>query len=232
VAAPGSIVYAADATSGTLVIYDLGDPRQPKLLSATEAAPGRRAEVYGVWADTKYAYLAAGGDGLVVFDVGDKGTTAAPRRVKALGWTNASARSVFRAGRYVYVGETISDCEECVNGPRGSVRIVDAQKPSEVQEVARYAVPEAGAGAVWVDNGTLYASYHQGGLRIVDVSGEMAHDVYRQGRQAGWFLTSDTPGAGATVVAARPYKGHIFAVDANSGLWVLSHQRAGRLAPK
>ena len=95
-----------------------------------------------------------------------------------------------------------------------------------------FAVPEAGAGDVWVDNGTLYAAYHQGGLRIVDVTGEMAHDVYRQGRQAGWFMASETPGGVAMVLAARPYKGHIFAVDANSGLWVLSHLRAGRLTPK
>lgn len=227
--APSAIVYGADATSGSLVVLDLTDPLKPRFVSAVEATPGRRAEIYDIWADGKQAYLAAGGDGLIVLDVSDKGTPTAPRVLTTLTWTNASARSVVRTGRYAFVSETMADCETCVNGPRGEVHVIDVQKPREPTEVARYGVPEAGAGRLWAETGVVFAAYHQGGLRIVDTSGELAHDLYAQRRQAGWFVTGGRAGTSPMVVAAVPYKGHIYVVDVNTGLWVLSHRLAGRL---
>lgn len=219
-----SLVYAADATSGGMVIFDLTDPRQPRFVSGVDATPGRIAEIHDVWADSKNAFLAAG-EGLIVLDVGDKGTPAVPRLLTSLSWKGGSARSVFRSGRYAYVAETVLNCAACLNGPRGHIRVIDVQKPAAPKEVASYAVPEAGAGTVWVENGVLYAAYHQGGLRIVDVSGQLAHELYEQSRQAGWFTTGDT----AMVVGTQPYKGSIFATDTGGSLWVLNHQRAARL---
>lgn len=223
----GSLVYAADATSGGMVIFDLANPRQPRFVAAVDATPGRRAEIQDVWADAKNAYLTAK-EGLIVLDLADKGTPTAPRVAATLAWNNAAGRSVTRAGRYVFVAETIQECDACVNGPRGRVRVIDVRKPSEPKEVAHFGVPEAGAGRLWVENSVLFAAYNQGGLRIVDVAGELAHDLYRQGRQAGWF-GGDPADPRAWIVAAQPFRGRVFAVDPNAGLWILSHPRASRL---
>ncbi|MBI4419212.1 MAG: hypothetical protein HY560_00140 [Gemmatimonadetes bacterium] len=221
----GNWVYAASAGNGALEILDLSDARQPRYAGRWEIGPGERRELFDVSGDQKYLYLAHGGDGLVIVDVGEDGSATAPKLVSRLSWRRAAARSVHRAGRHVYVADEVRDCALCVNGPRGYVRAIDVSRLKEPREVGRYEVPEAGAGRVWVDNSVLYVGYRQGGLRLVDVTGELRGDLYRQGRQVGWFMT-DTP---TMVLTALPFKGQVFVIDANSGLWVLAHQRAARL---
>jgi hypothetical protein len=97
-------------------------------------------------------------------------------------------------------------------------------------------VPEAGAHNIWVEDEVLYIAYYQGGLRIVDVSGDLRGDLYAQGRQIGWYLTS---GAEEEAIVPnsplawgpQPFKGNIFVSDMNSGLWVLEHKRPEPLTP-
>ena len=45
------------------------------------------------------------------------------------------------------------------------------------ERIAKFEVPEAGAHNIWVEDGILYIAYYQGGLRIVDVSGELRGDL-------------------------------------------------------
>ena len=130
----------------------------------------------------------------------------------------------------MYVGEEITGCPECVNGPLGAVRIIDVSKIKEPFEAARYQVPEAGADQVSVESSTLFAGFRQGGVRLVDVTGEMRGDIYREGRQVGWFMTR-SPESPAMASSAVAFKGFVFVADANTGLWVLRHQRASRLTP-
>ena len=77
---------------------------------------------------------------------------------------------------------------------------------------------------MWAEDDLLYIGYYQAGLRVVDISGELRGDLYRQGREVGWFMTDDpsgtTPNATNTW-GAQPYKGLIYASDGNSGLWVV-----------
>jgi hypothetical protein len=231
--APQSIALLAEAASGRLHVVDFADPARPRSVRVWEHKPGA-AQINDVWSDGKHAYLAYGAEGLVILDVGDDGSPSNPKLVSQVSWKNAAASSVFRAGRYVYLAENVRGCPDCINGPRGAVRVIDAQRLNEPREVAAFEVPEAGAGHVWVENSVLYAAYRQGGVRIVDVAGELRRDLYRQGRQAGWFVTSapTESGMGATpsmAVAAMPFKGRLYVVDANSGLWVLTHQRSARL---
>jgi hypothetical protein len=59
---------------------------------------------------------------------------------------------------------------------------------------------------------------------VVDVSGELRGDLYRQGREIGWFMTEDAEGSAPNATdtwGAQPYKGLIYASDAASGLWVM-----------
>ena len=90
-------------------------------------------------------------------------------------------------------------------------------------EVARYEVPEAGAHNVWAEGDRLYVGYYQAGLRVLDISGELRGDLYRQGRELAVLKTSD---ADTTVPnwpmtwGAQLFKGTIFTSDLNSGLWI------------
>src|SRR5690606_1981921 len=93
-------------------------------------------------------------------------------------------------------------------------------------EVARYEVPEAGAHNTRVENDTMYVAHYQGGLRVVDVSGELRGELYQHGSEIAWFATAapggnaHTPGQ-ATAWSPQPRKGRVFGSDLNSGLWVL-----------
>ena len=105
----------------------------------------------------------------------------------------------------------------------GYIHVVDVQDIDNPVEVARYEVPEAGAHNVWVENDRLYVGYYQGGLRVVDVSGELRGDLYRQGREMATLKTTDadttTPNWPMTW-GAQIFKGNIFTSDLNSGLWI------------
>ena len=90
--------------------------------------------------------------------------------------------------------------------------------------MARYQVPEAGTHNLWVEDDILYIAYYNGGLRVVDISGELRGDLYRQGREIAHFLPhhpdSRVPNA-PMVWGPQPFKGNIFLSDMNSGLWAV-----------
>ncbi|MBI4499754.1 MAG: hypothetical protein HY700_01210 [Gemmatimonadetes bacterium] len=225
-----NLVYAVNAGAGALDIVDVSTPAQPRYVSRWETRPGESKELHGVSGDDKNLYLAYGGDGLVILAVSGDGTPTNPKLVSQIKWKRAAAHRVVRAGRYAFVGEEFVGCEECVSGPRGAVRVFDVSKLKEPVEIARYEVPEAGVDGITVDNNTLYAGFRQGGVRLVDVSGDLRGDIYREGRQVGWFMTAPPDGA-SMAVSALPFKGYVFVTDAGSGLWVLQHQRTARLTP-
>ena len=105
---------------------------------------------------------------------------------------------------------------------RGWIHFVDFSDLDDPQEVARYEVPEAGTHNLWVEGNTLYVAYYNGGLRVVDISGDLMGDLYRQGREIAWFLPTHPKGVvpnAPMVWGPQPYKGKIFFSDWNSGLW-------------
>ncbi len=115
------------------------------------------------------------------------------------------------------------------SNPRGWIHFIDFSDHANSGEVARYEVPEAGSHNFWVDSDILYGAFYQGGLRVVDISGELMGDLYNQGREIAWYLPmhekSVIPNA-PMVWGPQPYKGLIYFSDMNSGLWAV------RLVPK
>jgi len=112
---------------------------------------------------------------------------------------------------------------------RGYIQIVDFTDPENPEMVARYEVPEFGTHNMWVEDDKLYQAYYEGGLRVVDVSGELLGNLYTQGREIAVFKSASPAGytPNATMVwGAQPFKGHVFFSDTNSGLWSV------KLAPK
>ena len=55
----------------------------------------------------------------------------------------------------------------------GYLHVIDFTDPENPIDVARYEVPEAGRHNSWVEDDVLYQAYYKGGLRVVDVSGEL-----------------------------------------------------------
>lgn len=105
---------------------------------------------------------------------------------------------------------------------RGYIQIVDFTDPENPEMVARYEVPEFGTHNFWVEDDKLYQAYYEGGLRVVDVSGELMGNLYTQGREIAVFKSASPAGytPNATMVwGAMPHKGRIFFSDTNSGLW-------------
>ena len=77
---------------------------------------------------------------------------------------------------------------------------------------------------MWVEGDTLYVAYYNGGLRVVDISGELMGDLYRQGREIAKFVPYDVKGKvpnAAMTWGPQPHKGYIFISDWNSGLWAV-----------
>ena len=110
----------------------------------------------------------------------------------------------------------------------GWLHFVDFSDITQPKEVARYQVPEAGSHNYWIEGDILYAAFYNGGLRVVDLSGELMGDLYRQGREIALFLPSHPEGRirnAAMVWGPQPHKGTIFLADHYSGLWAV------RLAP-
>ena len=105
---------------------------------------------------------------------------------------------------------------------QGYIQVIDFTDPENPEMVARYEVSEYGTHNIWVEDDVLYQAYYEGGLRVVDVSGELMGNLYTQGREIAVYKPADPVGyvANAPMVwSAMPHKGHIWFSDTNSGLW-------------
>ncbi|MFQ5675843.1 MAG: LVIVD repeat-containing protein [bacterium] len=148
------------------------------------------------------------------------------------GWNHAAFPFYNKDTRKFYVVAGDEAFPYGLDGPRlrkpeiaaGWLHFIDFTDPLKPKETARYEVPEAGSHNFWIENGILYAAFYNGGLRVVDVSGDLMGDLYKQGREIGWFLPMHRdaiiPNA-PMVWGAQPHKGVVFLADMNSGLWAV-----------
>ena len=108
--------------------------------------------------------------------------------------------------------------------PRGGYHFLNMNDYENPVEEAIYQVPEAGSHNLWVQGDTLYTAFYQGGLRVVDISGELLGDLYKQGREIAFYLSNHPEGRIPNATMAwgpQPYKNHIFFADMNSGLYAV-----------
>jgi hypothetical protein len=179
-------------------------------------------------------------DGLVILDVGHGikgGSPSSPKLVSQVrfnyhelygpGWL-AGAHAVFRHGNYVFVGDEVFPAQfdlakRDVIPVKGMVHVVDVSDIERPRKVAVYDVPEGGAHNMWVEDDVMYMGYYSAGARVVDVSGELRGDLYRQGREIARLWTGDPRGFRANAPftwGAQPHKGLIYFNDINSGVWI------------
>lgn len=229
----GDIVYAVHYGTRDIHIIDISDPANPRNVGRW-GLPKEDKFVHDINIVDGLAYLSYWDDGVVILDVGagiKGGTPTEPQFVSSYKYSYKLGSQSFgnthhaiRYGDYVFTGDEIFGCDDCVNGARGYIHVIDVSDMDNPREVAFYRVPEAGSHNMWAEDGKLYIGYYGAGLRIVDISGELRGDLYRQGREIGWFMTADGAGNPPHVTAtwgAQPYKGLIYASDGASGLWVV-----------
>ena len=239
----GDILYAIHNGTLDVHILDVSDPTDVEEVGRWGIdSPGKY--LHDIWVVDGLAYVSYWNDGVYILDVGDGrwgGTPTEPVEVSSFAYEEGNTHFAFPytnadGHRYLFVGDEIFDCEDCISrnghpgdGSRGFVHILDLEDPENLREVARYEVPEAGSHNLWIEDDRMYVAYYQAGLRVVDVSGELRGDLYRQGREMAWFPTGTPDGHVVNSPMAwgpQPFKGHVFVSDLNSGLWVV------RLEPK
>jgi choice-of-anchor B domain-containing protein len=228
----GDVVYAVNDGTSAMNIIDMSDPANPTHAGRYEIKPGdTNKSLHDVWADENgYAYLSYWDDGLVIVDVGagtHGGTPTEPAFVSSIAYPEGNTHVAWRDRDYVFLGDEIGTSD----GMRGFIHVIDVSDIDNPRQVAKYDLPEAGAHNVWIEDETLYIAYYQGGLRIVDISGTLRGDLYRQGREIGFFRTEAAEGEGLTANSANAwgpqvFKGNLFVSDMTSGLWVVKHARS------
>lgn len=216
------LVYAVHYGTRALHIIDISDPTAPVEVGRWQLENEDRF-LHDVMIQDGLAYLSYWNDGMVILDVGNGmngGMPTEPQLVSQLAYryrlgseAYGNTHHAIRYGNYVFTGDEIFGCAECTNGARGYVHVIDVTDIHNPREVAFYRVPEAGSHNIWAEDDKLFIGYYQAGLRVVDVSGELRGDLYRQGRELASFPTESNWGA-------QPYKGLIYSSDGSSGLWI------------
>ncbi len=220
-------------------VISVEDPTQPHRVGRFELdTPGH--SIHDVWIVDGVAFSSNWEDGVVAIDVGGAGMGGAPNNPVKLGsyaypsgWNHAAYpyRSESTGKFYVFAGDEAFPYGELGRDPRaappraaGWIHVISWDDWENPREVARYQVPEAGTHNLWIEDDIMYVAYYNGGLRVVDVSGDLRGDLYRQGREIGMFLPYDSQALvpnSPFVWGPQPYKGHIFFSDWHSGLWAV-----------
>ena len=247
-------VYLTDDATGSMRVIDFTDVKNPKevarwqtenplaeMITTKEGGQIGGRYLHDLQVKDGLAYLAYWHDGLVILDVGagmKGGSPEHPQLVSQFrfnhnelygnGWL-AGAHSVYRYKNYVFVGDEVFpsffDIRSNKRIPvRGIVHVIDVSDINNPRKVAEYPVPEGGAHNMWVENDVMYLGYYSGGGRVVDVSGELRGDLYRQGREIARIYTGDPDGFRPNLAftwGAQPHNGLIYFNDVNSGLWIV-----------
>lgn len=236
------------------VIVDVRDIYKPTYVSEYRHP---NARLHDLWVRDGIAYSAQGGVGVVVVDVGNGkygGTIEQPKLITT--YPVNSGHEIYpyvqkKTGRtYLFIGDeemsrrgrTWEGTNYALSGPDGKpprngvaqtsggyTHIVDFTDPMKPLPVGRYHLEDYGAHDIIVEDDVLYQAYYDGGVRVVDVSGELLGNLYDQNREIAVFKPYDpdayTPNA-PFVMNAMPWKGRVLFTDFNSGLW------AAKLVPK
>lgn len=233
-----------DPSPQQLVIVDLGDPANPKEVLVR---PMGNPFVHDVFVRDGLLFTALWNDGFTVWDIGGCGKGGTPsnpvsllsfktrssiagdslgRAVHNLYWLHSADGS----RRYILVGE--EQAGQIGVSSAGDIHVVDMANPNQPKEVAFFHVAGAGTHNFSVDEAhdVLYAAYYNGGVRAVDLRGDLSAcdasakaadgrcDLARAGRELGHGLT----GVQSVYIWGAVYDaGRLFASDMVHGLYVL-----------
>ncbi len=229
-------------------VINIEDPKNPHRVGRFELdTPGHA--IHDVWIVEGIAYTSNWGDGVAVIDIGGGDRGGSPANPVLMnkyadigGATHAAFPYQSPTGRfYIFMGDEIGrqgfDGQDGDRTPplmAGFIHIVDFTDPNNPEEVARYEVPEAGSHNLWIEDDRMYVAFYNGGLRVVDIAGELKGNLFNQGREIARYMANDPDG----VVANAPFtwgpqffKGNLFFAEHHSGLWSVKLQPRQNLIP-
>jgi hypothetical protein len=230
------LVYAVHNGTRAIHILDISDPREVREVGRW-GLDNNPSSLHDIIVQEGYAYVSYWDDGAVTLDVGagtHGGTPTEPVLVSRYAYPTGNTHVAWRHGQYLFVGDEVFPGDWDPSKPieaRGYIHVLDMTDMDNPVEVARYEVPEAGVHNVWAEGDRLYVGYYQAGLRVLDISGELRGDLYRQGRELAVLKTTDdnsmVPNWPMTW-GAQLFKGKIYTSDLNSGLWIAELKELGR----
>jgi hypothetical protein len=231
------------------VILDMSDIYNPTYVSEYNHPDSR---IHDVWVENGMAYSSEWGNGVVVVDVGNGrwgGSIENPVFVTNFPYPVGRTHAAYpyyqeSTGKtYLFLGDEIMTRQGASwsgaglgripqqggtpSVTDGYIHIVDFTDPENPRDVARYHVPEFGTHNIWVEDDVMYVAYYEGGVRVVDVSGELLGNLATQGREMAVYKAFDPNGYVANAPMAwgpQPHKGNLFFSDFNSGLWSIKIQ--------
>ena len=225
-----------------LVIVDLSTPSDPKqVFVKTTGNP----YVHDTFVRDGLLFVALWNDGMEVWDLGGCGTGASPENPRVLGGVRTVGGEVHNiwwyhdpsgSKHFAFVGEEGPGTIGATS--RGDIHVVDVSDPSVPKEVAFYHVDGAGTHNFSVDetNGVLYAAYYNGGVRALDIRGDLGNcpasaqagtggttlircDLRLMGRELAIGLL-DAP-RHVYVWGVQYAGGNVYASDMLNGIWKL-----------
>lgn len=176
----GFLCIDPGASPARIVIADLSNPASPQpVYSQIIGTP----YVHDTFVRDGLLFLGLWNAGVAIWDIGGGGkggTPAAPVELGRLQTANGEVHNIWwfkdpgtGSAKYAFVGE---------EGPGslgvsslGDIHVVDVTNMESPREVAFYTVPGAGTHNFSMDeaSGILYAAYYNGGVRALDVRGDL-----------------------------------------------------------
>ena len=229
-------VYALNAfgNPAKFEVVNIEDPKNPKGVGKFELELG--SAIHDIWIEDGIAYTSNWKDGLYIVDVGNGiagGSPSNPVAVANYKYKTGANHAAFpfkskSTGKfYVILGDEIfPDGVDffAANETTGFLHFVDFTDLKNPQEVARYELPGYGSHNFWVEDDVVYAGMYNGGLRVIDVSGDLLGDLYKQGREIAAFKTGSPKGFipnNTMTWGAQYFKGNVFYSDFNAGIGAL-----------
>ena len=213
-------------------IINIDDPYNPKEVGMFEVGKEGQS-IHDVWIEDGIAYSSNWRDGVYLVDVGNGIVGGSPSNPVAFGnysYATGAHHATFpfkskSTGKfYTVLGDEIFPNGVNPNGTNetaGFLHFVDFTDLNNPVEVARYELPTHGSHNYWIEDDVLYVAMYTGGVRVVDISGDLIGDLYKQDREIGYLLTGSPNGYipnDTMVWGTQLYKGHVFYSDFNTGL--------------
>jgi hypothetical protein len=255
---PGVHTAEVGRVNGTLYAFLAIDPvgsTPARLVTVDLSVPASPTEVYTKVIGNPYVhdtfvrngllFLALWNDGVQIWDIGGCGTGATPAAPKVLGSVKTLGGEVHNiwwyndpngSKHFAFVGQ--EGFGVVGSQSSGDIHVIDVSDLTAPKEVAYYSVPGAGTHNFSVDetNGVLYAAYYNGGVRALDVRGDLGTcdasqkavdatanlsrcDLRLMGRElAGGLNDLNRP---VYVWGVQYLGGNVYASDMLNGIWKL-----------
>lgn len=218
-----------------LVVVDITEPSAPV---EVYIAPMGQPFLHDVFVRDGILFTALWDGGVSIWDIGGagSGSVTAPRFISNVKTVGGQVHNIWwyhspgGEKRYAFIGE---------EGPgsfgfssSGDIHVVDVSDLGAPQEVAFFRLPGAGTHNFSVDEtrGLLYAAFYNGGVRVLDINGDLSScsqeqrsidgrcDLGLMGRQVASGLSAE---GSVFVWGVHFVAGKVYASDMLNGLWVL-----------